>query len=246
MEMKGPDELDPGADLIDVAGDFILAIEEPNPENMPAVQREWISQYIADFEAALFGDAFADPEIGYAAYIDVDTFVDYILIQELYKNRDGFRSSTWMSKDRGEKLRMGPVWDLNICFGYFSFNDFQSPEGWYLNRPHSKIAHSPWTDRLFQDPAFVARVRARWRELRRGEFSPSAINELIDAASADLRTAHVRNFVRWESLGKTLVPDIRFLMFLGPHPDSWQGEVAYLRQWIERRVLWMDEHLGEL
>jgi len=172
--------------------------------------------------------------------------VDYILIQDFYKNRDGFRSSTWMWKDRGEKLRMGPVWDLNICFGYFSFNGFQEPEGWYLQTPKEDLAHSPWTDRLFQDPAFVEQYIARWKELRQGPFSTQAIHALIAAAEDELRTAHVRNFVRWDSLGRTLLPDIRFIMFLGPHPASWQGEVAYLRDWIAKRGAWIDANIEGL
>lgn len=246
LEMTGPDEIDPGSVTIDAAGDFLIAIDEPDPDDIPQEQRDYITNYITEFEATLFGENFADPENGYAKYIEVDTFVDYILAQEFYKNRDGFRSSTWMSKDRGGKLRMGPVWDLDIGFGYFSFNGFQNHEGFYLNREKKDLSHSPWTDRLFEDPAFVEKVIARWKQLRQGPFSTDVINGYIDQAANELKTAHVRNFVRWESLGKTLLPDIRFLMFLGPHPDSWQGEVEYLREWVGDRAAWIDANIDNL
>lgn len=246
LELQGPDELDPGALSIDVAGDFFVAIEDPDPEEIPQEQVDWITRYLQDFETALFGANFADPELGYAAYIDVDSWLDYILVQDFYKNRDGFRSSTWMSKDRGKKLAMGPVWDLNICFGYFSFNGFQEPEGWYLQTPKPDLGHSPWTDRLFQDPAFVEKYIARWKALRQGPLSDPSINIFIDAAAGELKTAQVRNFVRWDTLGRTLLPDIRFLMFLGPHPSSWQGEVEYLRNWISRRGAWIDANIEGL
>lgn len=246
LELTGPDEIDPGSVTIDVAGDFLIAIEEPDPEEIPQEQVDWITGYIQDFEAALFGPQFADPATGYAAFINVDSFVDYILIQDFYKNRDGFRSSTWMYKDRDGKLTMGPVWDLNIAFGYFSFNGFQDPEGWYLQTPKRDLSHSPWTDRLFQDPAFVEKYIARWKELRQGAFATATLNGIIDTAVEELATANVRNFVRWDTLGKTLLPDIRYLMFLGPHPDSWQGEVEYLRDWIAKRGAWMDAHIDDL
>lgn len=246
LEMKAPDQLDLGGISIDVAGDFILAIEEPNPEDIPQQQIDWISDYVADFEAALFGADFANPDTGYAAYIDVSNWIDYILFQDLLKNRDAFRSSVWFHKDRGGKLKLGPVWDLDIAFGYFSFNGFQSPKGWFLQRPKNDLPHSPWTDRLFQDPAFVEKYIARWKELRQTVFALDNVNGIIDQASDTLRTAHVRNFVRWDTLGKTLLPDIRFLMFLGPHPHSWQGEVAYLRNWIEDRAIWMDANIDGL
>ncbi|MBI1317811.1 MAG: hypothetical protein GC168_02535 [Candidatus Hydrogenedens sp.] len=246
LELTGPDEIDPGSLTIDVAGDFLVAIEEPDPDDIPQAQADWITKYLADFEAALFGPDFADPELGYAAYIDVDSWVDYILVQDFYKSRDAFRSSTWMYKDRGKKLAIGPVWDLNIAFGYFSFNGFQNPEGWYLQQPKDDIGHSPWTDRLFQDPAFVEQYIARWKELRQAQLSAETLAGLVDGFAEELRTANVRNFVRWQTLGKTLLPDIRYLMFLGPHPDSWQGEIEYLKHWIEKRGAWIDAHIDEL
>ncbi len=246
LEMQAPDQLDPGTLSIDIAGDFILAIEEPKSEDIIDVQLNYITEYIADFETALFGEGFADPVTGYAAYIDVDNFIDFMLFQDLSKNRDAFRSSIWMYKDREEKLRLGPVWDLNIAFGYFSFQGFQSTEGWVIQAPKNDLPHSPWTDRLFEDPAFVDQYIARWQELRDQQFSDDALDGLIDTAVAELGTSHVRNFVRWDTLGKTLLPDIRFLMFMGPHPDSWQGEVEYLRTWVHDRAAWIDTNIEGL
>lgn len=245
LEMNGPDQLDPGAVTIDIAGDFVISIDEPSPEDLAPEQTDWITGYINDFEAALFGPDFDDPENGYAKYIDVQSFVDYVLFQEFVKNRDAFRSSTWFSKDRDGKLVAGPVWDLDIAFGYFSFNGFQSPEGFVLRAAKDDLPHSPWTDRLFQDPNFKAKVIARWEELRETTYARANLNAIIDGAASELRTAHVRNFVRWDTLGKTLLPDIRFLMFLGPHPDSWQGEIKYLKDWIDDRLTWMDEHIAD-
>lgn len=246
LEMKAPDQLDLGAKSIDIAGDFVLAIEEPSPEDIPAEQEAWITDYIADFEAALFGPDFANPETGYAAYIDVNNFVDFILFQDFLKNRDAFRSSMWFYKDRDKKLKLGPVWDLDIAFGYFSFNGFQNPEGWFLQSAKKDLPHSPWTDQLFKDPAFVAKYIARWKELRGTTYKLDNIYGVIDGAVDELATANVRNFVRWDTLGKTLLPDIRFLMFLGPHPKSWQGEIKYLKDWIGDRAAWMDAHIDEL
>src|SRR5690606_32280193 len=101
--------------------------------------------------------------------------------------------------------------------------------GWFLQGPKRDLPHSPWTDRLFEDPAFVERYIARWHDLRQHEFSLEHLHGIIDAHAETLHTAQVRNFVRWPTLGRTLIPDPRFIMFLGPHPDSWEGEVQYLK-----------------
>jgi len=246
LEMQARDQLDQGEVSIPVAGGFVIAVEYPRPWNLTPAQEAWIRNYVAEFEEMLFGPGFADPESGYPAWIDVDSFVDYILFQDLSKNRDAFRSSTWFSKDRNDVLRLGPVWDMNIAYGYFSFSGFQSPRGWFLQGPKPDLPHSPWTDRLFEDPDFVERYIARWKELRQFEFSRSHLFGIIDGFADELRTAQARNFARWPTLGKTLLPDLRFLMFMGPHPDSWEGEVQYLKDWLSERIAWIDANIDGL
>jgi len=244
--LHGAEQQDPGERVFPVAGDFLLSIKYPKPEKITGLQFAWIRRYVGDFEAALFGPDFTDPGHGYAAYIDVASFVDYILLQDFLKNRDAFRASVFLYKDRQEKLCLGPIWDLNIAMGYYSFSGFQDPTGWFLQSPYRKLPHSPWTDRLFEDPAFAQRYRQRWDELRQGLLSTASLNQRIDGYAAHLATAQVRNFIRWNSLGRTLFPRIDLLMYMGPHPDSYAGEVQLLKDWMAQRAEWMDGHIDEL
>lgn len=63
-----------------------LLIEYPDPSALAPEQRAYIEQYLADMEAALAGPDFADPNSGYAAWIDVDSFIDHHLLVELGRN----------------------------------------------------------------------------------------------------------------------------------------------------------------
>jgi hypothetical protein len=72
------------------------------------------------------------------------------------------------------------------------------------------------------------------------------MNAKIDGIVGELETAQARQFLRWKTLGYTLVPDLRYVMFAGPHPDSYQGEVAYLKDWLEDRAKWIDANLSSL
>ena len=66
----------------------------------------------------LHSDGFADPATGYAAYIDVDSFVRWYLVNEVFRNVDAnMWSSCWMYKPRGGKLFMGPLWDFDLAAG---------------------------------------------------------------------------------------------------------------------------------
>src|SRR6185436_2385870 len=114
---------------------------------------------------------FADPDKGYAAHIDVDAWINYILFEEVIFNLDGYLRSFYLQKDRGGKLRPGPVWDHDLALGH------QFPQGtafnqwWYIER------HAPhgWIPRLVTDPSFAARMKRRWDSLREGVLSNAEI-----------------------------------------------------------------------
>ena len=91
--------------------------EYPKPEDIHANQKEYISNYIDLFEDALLSNNFKDPELGYKKYIDDDTFIDFFILNELSNNVDGYRLSTFLTKNRDEKLKIGPIWDFNLSFG---------------------------------------------------------------------------------------------------------------------------------
>jgi hypothetical protein len=246
LEMKQASRLEEGEKFVPLMDDFVLTLVSPNDDQITAAQRSWISQYMGRFERALFSDNFTDPEAGYAPFIDEQTFIDYMILQEFFKNRDAFHSSTFLYKDREAPLRMGPLWDLNIGMGYFSFQGLEGTANWILNTDGGEIARSPWTRRLLEDDGFRERFIARWRDLRGGILSTQEMNARIDAAAAELDTAQARQFIRWPSLGMILLPDIRFLMFAGPHPESYAGELRYMKNWLQDRGNWMDANLGSL
>ncbi|MCF6287222.1 MAG: CotH kinase family protein [Candidatus Hydrogenedentes bacterium] len=246
MEMRRPDRLDESEVAIEIAEGFVLTPVSPNSNRITSAQVAWFTEHITAFETALFAANFRDPVFGYAPFIDIDSFIDYMLLQELFKNRDAFHSSTFLYKDREDVIHMGPIWDLNIAMGYFSFQGIEGTSGWLLTDYDGPISRSPWTERLLQDPDFAERYAARWTEIRREFLSTAKINNRIDAIVAQLDTAQARQFIRWPSLGMTLLPDINFLMFIGPHPDSYQGEILFLKNWLQDRAGWMDAHMPGL
>ena len=83
-------------------------------------QRSYITDYFAQFGAALWGASYTNPLTGYAAYIDVDSWVDHHILNVLAYNVDALRLSGYFFKDRGEKIEMGPLWDFDRSMGTYN------------------------------------------------------------------------------------------------------------------------------
>ena len=213
--------------------------DTPNPEDILPQQRDYISDYVRLFEDALAGENFTNPDIGYANYIDTSSFIDFFLLNELSNNVDGFRISTWLTKDKNAKLNMGPVWDFNLAFGNADYCGGGYTNVW-AHRFNSRCPEDWWQipfwwERLLQDPAYVSQLKSRWQELRGGPFQTELVLSIIDDYVDELTLggAIQANFTRWPVLGEYVWPN----NYVGPTHDA---EISYLKDWIRARLNWMD------
>ncbi len=219
--------------------------EYPDADEITMAQRDYISTYVANFESALAADNFTDPVNGYAAHIDVDSFVDFFILNELSNNVDGYRISTYMNKDKNGKLKMGPIWDFNLAFGNADYCSGGATNVWayqFNERcPGDFWAVPFWWERLLEDPAFVTRVQERWNTLRGGTLSDASILGKVDAYVKTLNDvgAVKSNFDTWPIFGTYVWPN----NFVG---NSHNDEIGYLKQWISNRTLWLDDAIGSL
>lgn len=219
--------------------------EYPKPEDINSEQKSYIQNYIHDFEQALQSENFADPEEGYQQFIDVPSFIDFFILNELSHNVDAYRISTFMHKDKGEKLKMGPIWDFNIAFGNVNYCRGQSSEDWSFNFnfycPEDQFRVPFWWQRLLQDPNFVIALKSRWMALRTDILSTDALIGFINAQTTRIKFSNssARNFAKFDVLGQWVWPN----SFVGATYDQ---EIDYLINWIERRLIWMDQEIERL
>jgi len=206
-----------------------LPIVFQSPEEPVPAQEDYIESYINEFETVLHSSGFADPATGYAAYIDVDSFVRWYLVNEVFRNVDAnMRSSCWMYKPRGGKLFMGPLWDFDLAAGNANYADAFKTEGWH-------IRSAPWFSRLFEDPAFAARVKLEWNEIKADELP--AMFAGVTAGSASLQQPQLNNFQRWPILETYVWPNYTI-------PGSYAGEIGQLNTWLTARIAWMDRQMN--
>lgn len=192
-------------------------------------QKDYIGNYLAEMETALFSTDFADPILGYGAYLDVDSVVNYYLINEFFKNVDGGSTSFFMYKKRDGKLFFGPIWDFDLAMGSNYFVEGQNPIGWATRT-------APWFTRLFEDPAFVAKVKSKWADMKENDFFALLLQYGSHRAQW-LSVKQQENFDRWPLTG-TLE------LWLADY-SAFNVEVNQLLDWQRTRYGWMDQQLKQ-
>ncbi|MDX1685213.1 MAG: CotH kinase family protein [Saprospiraceae bacterium] len=222
-----------------------ILFHDPKADNISKAQTQYIRSYLFQFEDLFtHDDLYGTPE--YHNWIDIKSFVRYMLLTELTRNVDGYRISTYFYKtpaSQGENLVAGPVWDYNIALGNADYCGGQNVEGWAwdFNKrcpDDSHLVHF-WWRRFLQDPVFTEELAKTYKHLRDEEWEDEEIEELISSFYEILEEPQKRNFDKWKILGKKVWPN----HFVG---RSYQEEVDYLTDWIDRRLDWMDENIDSI
>jgi hypothetical protein len=191
---------------------------DPTPQQMTAIE-----QYVNDVERRLNTD-FAS----LAERVDIDSFVNLYLVNELLKNNDAFHfSSTFLFRRQDENLRFGPPWDFDIAAGNIDRNGNDDPTGfWTREQAYPRAA--------FRYPEFQQRVKERWA------FIHSRGTAIVDAMRASARTlddSQRRNFERWDILDIAVPPNPVVT-------GSYEGEITYLLNWLQTRLNWLESQFG--
>ncbi len=223
------------ADFTSRRGIFFEYVSPKRGDRGFEIQKGWIRDYVNALEGVLFRPTFGDPERGFRKFLDVPSSVDYDIMRELSRNIDG--ASTFMSLDRGGKMRMGPLWDYNQSLGMTSlWNGFHT-EGW--NDAYQNAGHwLSWWGRLDDDPDYEMAWIDRWTELRRGPLSNERLLSDLDRTAVFLQGSQVRNFERWAILDKDPWPG-RAAPRWG-NRATFDKEVAWMRNWLAQRLAWID------
>lgn len=216
----------------------------PKADDIVPQQDTYIQEYVDSFETALAGSNFAHPTLGYRNFSVPSTFIDFFILNEISKNVDGYRLSTFLHKEKdskGGKLRMGPMWDFNLAWWNADYCDGNISTGWAYQFGQvcggDQFQIPTWWGRMLQDPWFQDELKCRWTTLRQGILSNDSLYTKIDSIAAYIDQAQGRHFEQWPILGIYTWPNP------SPIPEDYPGEIAAIKSWIESRVQWIDSNL---
>lgn len=191
-----------------------IVIEDPDctPEDP---LWEQVTGFVTDADTRLFD--------GDLSKLDLDSFADWYLINEIARNNDAvFFASCFMSLNLDGKLRMGPVWDFDIGFGNVNYNGNDETEGFW-------VSTTPWIARLLEEEAFRKKVKEHFDAFyaRRQEYA-----DYIDRYADYLAPYIARNEDRWHTM--------RVQLWANPVVfHDYPSYIRDLKTWLEDRLEWM-------
>lgn len=188
---------------------------------------EYIRNYVCDADETLYGENWLDPDAGYKTKIDISSFVDWYLINEIAKNPDSRMNTScfmYLGMGEGHKLCMGPVWDFDLSFASYTRPGHEAldPEGFF-----TKDAN--WIKRMFEDPEFVQLVKSRYDEYY---SHMDDIMAHIDQTAQRVETSVVADNLLWGYLCSKNSDDATI-------KEAYHAEIERLKTWLTTRMEWL-------
>ena len=209
-----------------------LELVDPAPAN--SLQIAWITDYCQQFHNTLH----ADPVGDWKRFINMPSFVNLFIINEITRDVDAWIRSQFMFKERGGLLTAGPVWDYNFALNNYA----RDTVGWHVEE--SRRGSNDWHTLLWKQPEFKNAVKARWNELRPTLLSDEAIANRIDDVRAPIVNAAERHLIKWpvdsSSLGRGGFGNDTL------QPKTWTGQIDYLKSWTRTRMKNLDSSMATL
>jgi hypothetical protein len=203
-----------------------ITIKDPDDLNAKTPQAaqvhfNYLKNILMTAEDALFDEKFRDPNIGYAKHFNVESVIDFYLVQEILKNFDIGEYSVFKYIDtkNKNKITYGPIWDFDLSAG-----NREGPLGFKAS------VENAWFRRFFEDENFEAKVKEKWSTIREDLLSTMmySINQNARSinASQELNTA-LWGYWKW---GNT---------------RTFTEDVSFLKIWLYERVQWLDNQWSD-
>jgi hypothetical protein len=224
------------SDFNNVVGRTFFQYDYPKAKEITTSQRSYIQGYIRNMEYALNAENFTFAG-NYHEFLNDSSFIDFMIINELAKNVDGYRLSSYLYKGKNDRVNCGPIWDFNLTYGNADYYNGWLTYGFQYNANlYTDYWQNPfWWDKLMKDSEYVKKLKKRWSLLRKNELSNQRITFVIDSLTNLISEARVRNYQRWTGIiGFKIWPNY----YVG---NSYSEEISWMKSWVSNRSTWLDQ-----
>ncbi len=186
------------------------------PENISALDKQFISEYIENVEDGL--------QRGDTSLLDLESIARWYIVNEVLGNVDP--NKFYVLPSRGGKLMMGPVWDAESILGMMNRTPQDPvPSPGSQQTGYCICSVESYLPLLLKNADFIGTLAREWENIKP---QLPAFQEKMHGLAADLKDARFANFKRW------------------PLNDNHEAELPYIEDWLDRRILWFDSYIGFL
>lgn len=188
-------------------------------------QYDYITGYLQRLEDAVYAENYTNAEGETVEdLMDIDSFVNYFLLEFFSDNVDAFYNSTYMYKPRGGKLCWGPVWDFDFCMG----KDEDDGTGTAVVDSNNRYM----VKQLLAMPGVAEKINTRYKEIRDKLVSLYASGGYVDQQAERIRDSVTNDMKAWiDMYGKIY---------------NYANQLENWKEWMEARVSFMDRYLPTL
>jgi len=224
-----------------VANRTYYQYDYPKAKEITVAQKSYIQTWVRNMESAVYQEKFTGTG-SYHDYLNDSSFIDFMIINEMAKNVDGYRLSSFLYKGKNDKMNCGPIWDFNLTYGNANYYNGWATTGFQYQANLTQWNGMPdywqnpfWWNKLLRDPGYVTKLKKRWTTLRKKELSDQRITFVIDSLTNVIAEAQLRNYQRWPILGNYIWPNYNWA------GNNYLAEVNWMKNWISQRLTWLDQ-----
>ena len=192
-----------------------LSFSVSSPKYISKEQVHYISEYLNNIEKQLKNNELTE--------IDVDSFVKYYLLHEVFANSED--SSCFFCKDRDsndKKLFACSVWDADMCIGNSWLTTEVNPAVLYCNNGN-------WINYLYDNHEFRSLLTDYYSDFFKSKIQKTLPQRLKDSEQK-ITSSFNMNKIRWQNICNT-----------GTYADKSQTRFDTLREHIDYICDYMDQ-----
>ncbi|MDR2854399.1 MAG: CotH kinase family protein, partial [Prevotellaceae bacterium] len=221
-----------------------VTMKNPDEGVAVQVQQDYIKNHFNAWESSIMSSNYTNPNSGFRAFTDIESFCRHFLIAELAGNTDTYWSVYMVKKRNNDKFFFGPIWDYDLAFENDSRTEpimnktYQNQNKW-LYQWGGNDAHNvdPLIDRLLSDASLYQRLKDVWAQYRNsGAISTAALVQTIDNYAAQINVSQDLNFKRWDNL-------YNYEHQMWARGD-YTNNINIVKNYVTARLAWMDTKLN--
>lgn len=209
-----------------------LMFKSPEYVKTNSEMMNYVKNYVNAFEkASASADGYTTyqgSEVHYTELYDMEALAQYFLVTELFFNTDGMKKSTYMYKDNGEPMKMGPIWDMDWCAGN-PYEQASPYDRWQTLFYDDEMVRDQWYRAIIKDPYFAYKVKDYYDSYHESIEDFVAEGGKIDANIDYLKEAGKKNDEKWNAKNTGFLENTN-----------------KLKVWMNKRIEWLDVQMESI